>query len=49
MRAPDPVGYGGVPAARILPGFGAGAEVVSPEEVREDLARVAADVVAAYR
>jgi predicted DNA-binding transcriptional regulator YafY len=41
--------YAGVPAARILLGFGAGVEVVSPEEVREDFARVAADVVAAYR
>jgi predicted DNA-binding transcriptional regulator YafY len=41
--------YGGVAAARVLLGFGAGAEVVSPEEVRADLARVAAQVVAAYR
>jgi predicted DNA-binding transcriptional regulator YafY len=41
--------YGGVPAARMLLGFGAGVEVLSPEEVRADLARVAAEVVAAYR
>jgi len=40
--------YGGVPAARVLLGFGAGVEVVSPEEVRADLARVAAQVVVAY-
>ena len=41
--------YGGVPAARILLRFGADVEVVSPEAVRADLARVAAEVVAAYR
>jgi len=41
--------YGGVRAARMLLGFGAGVEVVSPEEVRADLACVAAEVVAAYR
>jgi len=40
--------YGGVPAARVLLGFGVGVEVVSPEEVRADLARVAAEVVVAY-
>ena len=41
--------YGEVPAARMLLGFGAGVEVTSPEEVRADLARVAEEVVAAYR
>jgi predicted DNA-binding transcriptional regulator YafY len=41
--------YGGVLPARILLGFGANVEVVSPEEVRADLARVAEEVVAAYR
>lgn len=41
--------YGGVLPARILLGFGADVEVVSPEEVRAGLARVAAEAVAAYR
>ncbi len=41
--------YAGVPAARMLLPFGTGVEVTSPEEVRADLARVAAEVVAAYR
>ncbi|MGH3256685.1 MAG: helix-turn-helix transcriptional regulator [Streptosporangiaceae bacterium] len=44
-----PLRFPGVPAARPLLSFGADVEVVSPEEVRADLARVAADVVAAYR
>jgi predicted DNA-binding transcriptional regulator YafY len=40
--------FGGVPPARILLSFGANVEVVSPPEVRADLAAVAADVVAQY-
>ena len=40
--------FGGVPPARILLSFGANVEVVSPAEVRADLAAVAADVVAQY-
>jgi hypothetical protein len=38
-----------VPAARTLLSFGGNVEVVSPPEVRADLASVAADVVAATR
>jgi hypothetical protein len=37
-----------VPAARILLSFGGDVEVVSPAEVRDDLAAVAAAVVARY-
>jgi predicted DNA-binding transcriptional regulator YafY len=44
-----PLRFPGVPAARPLLSFGADVEVVSPEEVRADLACVAAEVVAAYR
>jgi len=44
-----PLRFPGVPAARPLLSFGADVEVVSPEEVRADLASVAAEVVAAYR
>jgi len=40
--------YGAVPAARTLLSFGANVEVVSPPEVRADLAEQAADVVALY-
>ena len=40
--------YGGVPAARMLLGFGGNVEVLSPAEVRADLADVAAEVVARY-
>ncbi len=39
---------GAVPAARILLSFGGNAEVVSPPEVRADLAAVATEVVAQY-
>jgi hypothetical protein len=35
-------------AARPLLGYGANVEVVSPPEVRADLAQVAAEVVAQY-
>ena len=38
----------GVMAARPLLGFGANVEVLSPESVRDDLAAVAAEVVACY-
>ena len=41
--------FPGIPAARTLLSFGADVEVVSPVEVRADLACVAAEVVAAYR
>jgi hypothetical protein len=37
-----------VPAARTLLSFGGNVEVVSPPEVRADLASVAADVIARY-
>jgi predicted DNA-binding transcriptional regulator YafY len=40
--------YGAVAAARALLSFGANVEVVSPPEVRADLAEQAADVVALY-
>ena len=40
--------FGAVPAARTLLSFGANVEVVSPPEVRADLAEQAADVVARY-
>ena len=40
--------FGAVPAARILLSFGGDVEVVSPAEVRDDLAAVAAAVVARY-
>jgi predicted DNA-binding transcriptional regulator YafY len=40
--------FGAVPAARLLLSFGGDVEVVSPPEVRADLARVAAAVVARY-
>ncbi len=40
--------FGAVPAARILLSFGGNVEVVSPPEVRADLAAVAATVVARY-
>ena len=40
--------FGAVPAARMLLSFGGNAEVVSPPEVRADLAAVAATVVARY-
>jgi len=40
--------FGAVPAARILLSFGGDVEVVSPAEVRSDLAAVAAAVVARY-
>ena len=41
--------FGGVAAARILLSFGGDAEVVSPPEVRDDLAAVAAATVGLYR
>jgi hypothetical protein len=40
--------FGAVPAARVLLSFGGDVEVVSPPEVRADLAMVAAAVVARY-
>ena len=40
--------FGAVPAARVLLSFGGDVEVVSPPEVRADLAAVAAAVVARY-
>jgi predicted DNA-binding transcriptional regulator YafY len=40
--------YAGVKAARPLLAFGANVEVISPPEVRADLAAVAAEVVACY-
>ena len=40
--------FGAVPAARTLLSFGANVEVISPAEVRADLAEQAADVVALY-
>jgi len=40
--------FGGVAAARILLSFGDDAEVVSPPEVRDDLAAVAAATVKLY-
>jgi predicted DNA-binding transcriptional regulator YafY len=40
--------FGGVPAARILLSFGGDAEVMSPPEVRDDLAAVAAATVDLY-
>jgi len=40
--------FAGVPPARILLSFGGNVEVISPPEVRADLAEVAADVVARY-
>ena len=41
--------YPGVMAARPLLSFGANVEVLSPESVRADLAKVAAEVVACYQ
>ena len=52
MRTPDPVGqlrFAAVPAARTLLSFGGNVEVVSPPEVRADLASAAADVITLYR
>jgi predicted DNA-binding transcriptional regulator YafY len=46
--AEQPLRFPGVPAARTLLSFGADVEVVSPPEVRADLARVAAEVAARY-
>jgi predicted DNA-binding transcriptional regulator YafY len=43
-----PLRFGAVAAARTLLSFGANVEVVSPPEVRADLAAVAAEVVAQY-
>jgi len=43
-----PLRFAAVPAARPLLSFGADVEVVSPPEVRADLAAVAAAVVAQY-
>jgi len=40
--------FGGVPAARILLSFGGDVEVMSPPEVRDDLAAVAAATVGLY-
>jgi predicted DNA-binding transcriptional regulator YafY len=40
--------FGGVPAARIMLSFGGDVEVVSPPEVRDDLAAVAAATVSRY-
>jgi hypothetical protein len=40
--------FGGVAAARILLSFGGDAEVMSPPEVRDDLAAVAAATVDLY-
>jgi hypothetical protein len=40
--------FGGVAAARIVLSFGGDVEVVSPPEVREDLAVVAAATVRVY-
>ena len=40
--------FGAVPAARMLLSFGGNVEVVSPPEVRADLAAVAAEVVVRY-
>jgi hypothetical protein len=40
--------FAAVPAARTLLSFGGNVEVVSPPEVRADLASVAADVLACY-
>ncbi len=40
--------FGAVPAARMLLSFGSHVEVMSPPEVRADLAMVAAEVVARY-
>jgi len=40
--------FAAVMAARPLLGYGANVEVVSPPEVRADLAEVAAEVVAQY-
>jgi hypothetical protein len=40
--------FGAVPAARMLLSFGGDVEVVSPPEVRADLAAVAARTVARY-
>jgi len=40
--------FGAVPAARILLSFGSDVEVMSPPEVRADLAAVAAAVVGRY-
>jgi len=47
-EAPVRPRYGAVPAARTLLSFGANVDVVSPPEVRADLAEQAADVVALY-
>ncbi len=44
-----PLRFAAVPAARTLLSFGADVEVVSPAEVRADLAMVAAEVAARYR
>ncbi|MFY9932912.1 MAG: WYL domain-containing protein, partial [Streptosporangiaceae bacterium] len=43
-----PLRFPMVPAARTLLSFGGDVEVLSPPEVRADLARVAADVAARY-
>jgi predicted DNA-binding transcriptional regulator YafY len=43
-----PLRFPAVKAARTLLSFGANAEVISPPEVRADLAAVAAEVVACY-
>ena len=40
--------FAAVPAARTLLSFGADVEVLSPPEVRSDLASVAAEVIACY-
>jgi predicted DNA-binding transcriptional regulator YafY len=40
--------FAAVPAARTLLSFGGDVEVVSPAEVRADLAAVAAEVAARY-
>jgi hypothetical protein len=43
------VRFPAVKAARTLLSFGANAEVISPPEVRADLAAVAAEIVACYQ
>jgi hypothetical protein len=45
----DCVRFPAVKAARTLLSFGANAEVISPPEVRADLAAVAAEIVACYQ
>jgi hypothetical protein len=44
-----PLRFAAVKAARTLLSFGANAEVISPPEVRADLAAVAAEVVECYQ